>query len=314
MQLNQPQNFVIQNPCTPSELLQRDSLLSTSLRDHQLEWAYKSEYPLVLNETNLKTSWCLFADQKLAAHASLWPRTLTHISGSNSVKIGLVGNVATHPDHRGCGLMSALFDHLIKKAQEHDFGALILWSDLLEFYQKLGFSSIGRELRFSFGPTDKTHLTSIQKIDPSELTTSDLERMLQLKPKLDWTIHRSPEEFRSLLSIPNTATFTCRQGSKITSWLSIGKGSDLQGVIHEWGAESPSQLLNDIQTVIATWDLPQLILLTPLGLKNHWISALKVFSQDFKEHPMALALPVGSGGKNALSAVARGFFWGFDSI
>jgi hypothetical protein len=184
----------------------------------------------------------------------------------------------------------------------------------LEFYQKLGFSSIGRELRFNLGPKDKTDLTSIQKIDPSQLTANDLERMLQLKPKLDWTIHRSPEEFSSLLSIPNTATFTRRQGSKITSWLSIGKGSDLQGVIHEWGAESPTELLNDIQTVIATWNLPQLILLTPLGLKNHWISTLKVFSQGFEEHSMALALPVGPNGKNALSAVARGFFWGFDSI
>jgi GNAT superfamily N-acetyltransferase len=314
MQVNQAINFIIQNPCTPSELLQRDSLLSSSLRDHQLDWPYQREYPLVLSETNLQTSWCIFADQKLAAHASLWPRTLTHISGSNSIKIGLVGNVATDPDHRGCGLMSTLFKHLIKKAQEQDIKALILWSDLLEFYQKLGFSSIGREFRFILAPKDKPNLTSIQKVDLSDLNDGDLIRMLQLKPKLEWTIHRSRDEFRSLLGIPNTAIFIRRQGHKITSWLAIGKGSDLQGVIHEWGSASATELLNDVQTVIAAWDLPQLILLAPASLQTQWTNSLKLFSQGFEEHPMALAMPVEPAGSSALIAIARGFFWGFDSI
>ena len=314
MQQERTKNLVIQNPSTPSEFLLRDSLLSTSLRDHPLTWDYKNEYPLVLTESSLKTSWCLFQDQHLAAHASLWPRTLINRSGHHSIKIGLIGNVATHPDHRGCGLMSALFQHLISEAREQDLEALILWSDLLEFYQKRGFSSIGRELRFLIAPTAIQHLTTITRAEVSDLSVSDLEVMLGLRPKLDWIIERSPDEFKPLLGIPNTAIFIRRKGPKIISWIAIGKGSDLQGVIHEWGAVSPQDLMNDIQTILLTWDLPQLTLLMPASISAPWFNHFKLHSESFTEHPMALALPVGHHGEAIKPALARSFFWGFDSI
>lgn len=314
MQVDHTRNFVIQNPCTPSEFQERDSMLAASLRDHPISWDYGSEYPLVLNTSNRQTSWCVFTGHKLAAHASLWPRTLTHITGSKSLLIGLVGNVATHPDSRRSGIMSALFEHLIKTAKERDLQALVLWSDLVQFYQKLGFSSIGRELRLTIRPNDKLQLTDIERADPSTLSSIELETMLSLRPKLEWSIRRSAEEFKLLMSIPNTAVFLRRHGKKIVSWLAIGKGSDLQGVIHEWGASSPAELLQDIQTILAIWTIPELTLLAPIAIEKPWIHALKTYSYATMEHPMALALALGTGDRPILPPLSRSFFWGFDSI
>jgi GNAT superfamily N-acetyltransferase len=314
MLTNDPLHIVIQNPSTASHLEQRELLLSAALREQPMSWDYKSEYPLVLTESNLKTSWCIFSRQKLVAHASLWPRTLTHRSRSNPIDIGLVGNVATHPDFRGLGLMSNLVAHLVKTAQEYNMSGLVLWSDLLEFYQKLGFSSIGREIRFVFGPSDHQGAESPRRVDPHLLTVDDLERMLQLRPKFEWTVSRSCDEFRSLLAIPNASVFLRRQDTKILSWLVIGKGTDLQGIVHEWGAPSPRELISDLRMIINTWNLPQLVVLCPANIPKQWVDTLTLNSLSKEEHPMALAKPLGHKGAIALSAINRSFFWGFDSI
>lgn len=289
-------------------------MLTTSLRDGVLPWRFQHEYPLVLSDDHLETSWCLYADSKLAAHANLWPRILSHQTSSRSIKIGIVGNVVTHPDFRGCGLMSAVFAHLTSVAKNQDMQALVLWSDLLEFYQKLGFSSIGREIRFVLGASDRRVDTGIRKVDVSQLSDDDLAKMLSLRPAQEWQLNRSITEFRSLLGIPNTALFIRRRGSRITSWFAVGKGSDMQGVIHEWGATSAIELVNDVLTIISAWQLPHLTILTPANLPKLWKDEIESHSTQKSEHNMALGLSFGSNGPSVLSTLARSFLWGFDSI
>lgn len=311
---DQKENIIINNPCTKTELEQRNTLLTISLRDTPLEWGYPSEYPLVLNEHNINTSWCVFFDQKLAAHATLWPRALRHRSSQCQFNVGLVGNVATHPEHRGRGFMASLFDHLTKVGRKHELSALILWSDLGQFYQKLGFSSIGRESRFVFKNRQSHYQQVAFKTSPDELSEEDLCRMLELRPKLEWRLERSTQEFRILLSIPNTAIFVRRHNKTITSWLAIGKGADLQGIIHEWGSNKPAELVENIYSIISTWGLPQLTLLAPLGLAGQWQTQLKMHASSTTIHSMALALPLGNNGQASIAAASRCFFWGFDSI
>ena len=155
---------------------------------------------------------------------------------------------------------------------------------------------------------------NVSKISPEDLSNSDLRRMLELRPKLEWNLERSVQEFRVLLNIPNTAIFVRRENNTITSWLAIGKGADLQGVVHEWGCSKPSELVENIQNIIGIWNLPQLILLAPLALPGQWQNYLKVHASSVSLHPMALALPLGQNGPSAITATSRSFVWGFDSI
>ena len=210
--------------------------------------------------------------------------------------------------------MSAIFDHLTAVARSNDLEALILWSDLLQFYQKLGFSSIGRESRFVLGRCDRGGTSPVSKIAAQDLSDADLHRMLQLRPKVEWELERSLTEFRALLAIPNTALFVRRKGLAVVSWFAIGKGSDMQGIVHEWGASAPQELIQDIQTVLELWNLTSLTVLSPVTIARSWIETFRLHAISQTEHSMALGLPIGNKGQEALSAIARSFLWGFDSI
>jgi GNAT superfamily N-acetyltransferase len=308
------QTLQIINPSSSSECAARDELLKISLREQDLTWNYSQEYPLVLNPANTESSWCAYENGNLLAHANLWPRNFTHISTNRTFRLGLVGNVATHPDHRSKGHMATLMTHLATIAEQQNLNALVLWSDLLEFYQILGFRSIGREYRMTIQREDRARHTGIVKIDPSRISDEDLELMLALRPKMEWNLKRSPQEFRALLNIPEAHLFVRRRGTKIQSWMIIGKGMDMNGVIHEWGASKVDEFLSDIQSLMHDYNIPELILLTPAALHSHWLAPLKMRASAVSEHPMALAKPLGTAGLEAFNALSKGFIWGLDSI
>jgi GNAT superfamily N-acetyltransferase len=302
------------NPKSAPDFIERDNLLTTSLREPGYRWSYASEYPIVLGPEAQSTSWCLHSQGRLVAHANLWPRTLLHAAGQKSFQVGLVGNVATHPDHRGHGHMKALLSHLAEIAPSQNLQALVLWSDLLGFYQNLGFRSIGREIRLRIPRSEGLRPTGIKQRDVASLSDGQLEALLKARPAVDWTLERSVQDFRTLLSIPDTHLFLRQSGAAIRSWLVIGKGSDMRGVIHEWGAFSADELVADIQSILHELDIPELLLLCPGNLHHHWIAPLKQRSSDSSPHHMALALAMTERGQEALAALAKGFIWGLDSI
>ncbi len=307
-------NISFRNPASPFERDSRDLLLMKSLREGTLDWSYDAEYPLVLSTEGNSTSWCAFMGNQLIGHANLWPRTLKHSSEQKSIPIGLVGNVATDENFRGQGHMRSLIAQLENLAYGQSLCALVLWSDLLEFYQNFGFSSIGREWRLTISRSERPYDTGLRRVDPSSLTDTDLSSMMTLRPRLEWGVERSPNEFKALLTIPNSLVFVRRRGVKIVSWMIIGKGADLQAVIHEWGALSPDELIADIQTILSGYLTESLTLLAPGQLHHHWLEPLKQRSSQHSEHAMALAAPIGPKGEQAIKALARSFIWGLDSI
>jgi hypothetical protein len=210
--------------------------------------------------------------------------------------------------------MRSLISNLEQIAQSQGLQALILWSDLLQFYQNFGFSSIGREWRLTICQRKKIKPTGISLQQGRTLSDGDLLHMLSLRPKLEWDLQRSLDEFRKLLEIPNTLLFVRRCGLRITSWMVIGRGADLQSVIHEWGAQSAEELVSDIQTILMEFNALELILLAPGCLPESWLALLKQQSKHIASHPMALAKATDSSGSNVLNNLARSFIWGLDSI
>lgn len=293
---------------------QRNPMLAKCLRDHTLPWDYGAEYPLILGPEACEMSWCLYDGDHMAAHASLWFRILRHVANDQTHRIALVGNVATAADYRGQGHMRRLIAHVVETAEREGANAIVLWSDLSEFYQKLGFSSIGRERRFVFHRKDQLIDSGVRRVDAHSLSDSDLQMLLDRRPKVEWTLVRTVAEFRGLLSIPECHLFLRRQRSQIASWCLIGKGSDMNGVIHEWGASCADELAADAQTIIHQYELSELTLLAPMSLHHHWLQPLGMRSASYQDHAMALAKPLGPNGKEATNALARGFIWGLDSI
>ena len=313
----------IRHPQSPMEIAERDRLLQAALRPFPTVFPIAKEYPTVLSSQDVRFSWGLYSDtQQLVAHANLWPRVLLDHKTGFSMTVGLIGNVATDTSLRGQGHMSHLLDKLGEKAQKDGIHALILWSDLTEFYQKRGFSSCGLERRYLF------HIPSLQKRRSFNSTCHafTLVKGSKLSIKVlgpsrfpvQTTLTRDLSTWSSLIGTAGLSIFTPKGAEKtptseITPFIAIGKGHDLINVVHEWGMPSPDMLIQAIISAGEQLGFAELMLLSPHDLPSSWDQMLRPLAHAVEIHPMALA-KVLQDTPMVKEVLARAFIWGLDSI
>jgi len=309
---------------TPKSLIpQRDAMLQKSLRPDSMEFNIAAEYPLVLDQTTsaLATSFSVFTQDSVAGHANLFARRFTFTETGESFNIGLVGNVATDAAWRGRGLMRMLFDEITSQAQSQGLSVLVLWSDLLEFYQKLGFTSLGLEHRYHLlraGCTPSDH-QKVRMLAGSRVDHALATELLRLRCLAAGTLERSAMEFQKLLTIPDTFLFVATENSVVHGFAIVGKGADMVGVIHEWGIKNPGQqgdivaLAGSIMDEVRT---DELCLLAPSTLDLVQQRRLELAAASVEKVPMALGMknPQSPQADAAWEALSQGFLWGLDSI
>ena len=297
------------HPTTPHLLAARDRMLQGALRDGPLPFAIAAEYPLVLAPEAAALSYCLGDETtgEVAAHANLWPRSLA------GTRIGLVGNVATDERWRGQGLMRTLLTELRREAERTELEALVLWSDLLEFYQKQGFESFGRELRFQFAHDVQGEPTGTAYVPlPDDTAEQVAAELLALRQPVGRTLERSVEEFAKLLTIPAmTVLGAVGDRGKLEGYALLGKGADMVGVIHEWGAPTPDHLVSAVKAAAELAGYADILVLAPGDLPRDWQEALEAKAQKTTQHPVGLAW---ARTPEARAALEEAFIWGLDSI
>ncbi len=314
----------ISQPLAPEHFADRDRLLQQALRPEALPFGINAEYPLVLKHGAGQFSYCVNVDNKMIAHANLWPRILHDAQSGQRTSVGLIGNVATDEHWRGRGVMSKLLEHFKLTAADSGIKALYLWSDLSQFYQNQGFRSRGRELRWSFSDNRRIRAFDAKQwafsAPPiSSIDDSTLEAILRLRGAARITLQRSTSEMRELLSIPATYLLIGRRlrdgipEASIGCYAVIGRGYDLAGTIHEWGVSEPTALIAIAKFVLQRLQLPQLLLLTPSALAQELHSLLKEHADEQKEHPLALVCQLDHS-EGVRQLVEHGFIWGLDSI
>ncbi len=307
--------FRIFNPRVPLDFASRNRLLQAALRPEPAPYAIEREYPIVLSESNGRFSYCMGAGEEVVAHANLWPRVMT--GSGREIRVGLVGNVATDARVRGQGLMSQMLDELKKIADEQDLKALVLWSDLLEFYQKQGFQSFGEERRYRLKAESLGSLgvrpKGFSRAKVSSLDEETAKMLLQRRLPVTTTLVRSAEEFKALLEIPGLDAFLRRQpGGAIDGYALLGKGIDMIGVIHEWGVETPEALLEAAACASHSTGFGEILVLAPAGLDASWHETLAKHASEVTSHGMALMWVKDEPG--VASMLSKSFIWGLDSI
>ncbi len=80
---------------------------------------------------------------------------------------GQIMNVATHPDHRRCGIAEKLFDELLEYAKDNDIEEMTLEvrsqnSGAIALYEKLGFEHVGIRKNYYSSPHDDAVLMSLE--------------------------------------------------------------------------------------------------------------------------------------------------------
>lgn len=313
--------MTIRHPSTTEEVRTRNRLLQHSLRPENFPIDIVDEYPLVLNPKIHQYSYCQFIEERAIAHFNLYPKDVVDASNRTFLTVGLVGNVATDADSRGQGLMRTMFRYLDSTAGSMSLDALVLWSDLTQFYQKLGFESLASELLLSLSASsiqarvDKAsiHCPPIHCLTPGELSDQLAVELMKLRP--NWGLHlkRRPDEFRDLLTIPDCYLILVGETSHPLAYLILGKGYDMVKVIHEWGFEHIDPMLCGIQYLFERLSIEALFLLSPAWHKDKKVNEVIAIAESSQEQPMCFYRPIAKNQKN-LNCLQKLFVWGLDSI
>lgn len=312
-------SFQIIHPKNPEQLHQRNVFLQATLREHPQDFSIAAEYPLVLSPETADRSYCVMDQGSIIAHLNFWPRTLVDSTNGNKFSIGLIGNVATAPAWRGRGLMRELLAYIEQHAASIGVCLMVLWSDLTSFYQKLGYEALGEEHRCFFSraslnpfPTEDLKIN----LHPVGSITNELAiTFLRLRSPIETTLQITPEEYHQLLLIPQSYVFDISKENRQCGFFVAGKGADLGGVIHEWGADHIDHILGAIALLLrqTTWE--EAILLTPPSINPNNLAKIHNYSSKIEKHSMALGKTLHNVGEKAWKTLAdRGFLWGFDSI
>ncbi len=186
-----------------------------------------------------------------------------------TLRVGLIGSVATHPEHRGRGLATELLGRA-ERALAHDGCWLaLLWADDPVFYDARGWKPVGCEHDFVLESWQEGRLcgaSGIRAAGPDDW--SAIHRLYTLQRE---RVDRSIDETRALLAGPGIETLVLQRSRDVVAYSCLGRGGDFTRTIHEWsGADNDVLALarSHMQRAKARGDSAPLYLLTPPGARS----------------------------------------------
>jgi GNAT superfamily N-acetyltransferase len=196
-------------------------------------WTIQQEYPTALSLSNLGNMRIMFDESAIVSHAVLKPVLMR--SPHLNLKVGAIGSVVTDSNHRNKGFSRQIILDCIKAAEDQNCDFAILWTNLFDFYQKLGFTLAGTEVSLVIEKefTAPSSDGSLRFVSSNKISAEAIHKLY-----CQHTVYsiRTPEEIRKFLNIPNSKVFTAwDQSNNLVAYAVEGKGADLGGYIHEWG-------------------------------------------------------------------------------
>ncbi len=250
-------------PLHEHELGDLVDFLSSHLRPQQ-EWLIDEEYPLAIEPTNLNNVRVIKKDDQFLSAAIMKPLVIKSPAGL--FKVAAIGSVVTSPNYRNQGLSRQVLEGCLDAARARGCDFAILWTNLFDFYRKLGFELGGTEIALEMRPGFKVNDVGLDlrflqsnKVDP--------EAILRLYNSHTTGCLRTAEDIRKFLQIPNSRVFTAWDlNDRLQAYAIEGKGADLDSYIHEWGG-GVSKLLPLLKFALQTEGRP-LTLIAPSHSAN----------------------------------------------
>ena len=158
-----------------------------------------------------------------------------------SLPVGLIGSVTTAEEARGRGLASAVLDRAEAELAARGCALALLWADDPSFYERRGYRQVGAELDFLIGHELASSLPPSGSV--TSLQPGDEGALHELYSAHGRRAGRSPEETRALLATPGMTTAVARDAAgRPDGYACLGRGHDLEGVVHEWGGDADAVL------------------------------------------------------------------------
>ncbi len=249
--------------------------LNQNLRP-QTDWSIQAEYPVALGSANLGNIRIIKDADQVLSHAVMRPLIVKSPAGL--FKVAGIGSVVTSSHHRNQGLSSTILDACLKAAREHGCDFAILWTDLYDFYRKLGFELAGNEVSIVLEKEMTVEPQGLKILETTQIAADAILRLFQMHSV---TSLRTLAEIQQYMRIPNTRIYTAWDSHGTMKAFAVeGKGVDLKGYIHEWGG-SVSAMMALLAHIRRTQGRPITVIL-PSHAQN-MIRALKTQSVTVSE-------------------------------
>lgn len=228
-----------------------------------LTWTLEEEYPSALNQQNLKNIRIVKSkNNDILSSAVMKPFLVKSLIGV--LKVAGIGSVVTAENYRGQGLSGQILNSCLEAARQDVCDFAILWTDLFDFYRKLGFELAGTEisliLQKPLAPT-----VSLRIVEGSQIDASALLRLYGQHPCGGF---RNEEDIRRHLKIPQSRVYTAWDANnQLKAYAVEGKGADLQGYVHEWGGDTQA-LIALIAHMQRKHTGSSLVIMTPPSAEN----------------------------------------------
>lgn len=152
----------------------------------------KEEFPLLLNEENLKNIRVILEDGKVVANVNFY-KSIILIEGT-PIKVASVGAVCTDEKYRGKGYSSMLLDDA-ERIMREEMVDIMLVSGERNLYLRRGCSKAGCCIKFDIRPKEKINDT----IELVEYRDEYLNEMIRIYGRESTRYYRSFYEFKNLL-------------------------------------------------------------------------------------------------------------------
>lgn len=217
-------------------------------------------------------------------------------------KCALVGAVAIDPKYRGKGFASDLVTVARDWAFQNGASQVFLWGSEHTLYERLGFKLAGLQVRVSLAGLDLG-------VPAPYYGTGWTPSLYGVLGRRTGGIELTPSDLSWVEAHKNVKWFWLGASHSPTAYLALGKGIDLQGIVHEWGGE-PEALRSLLAAVVAQLESSSLLFSPSLHV-SYLSDVLKVPSAQLQklqvEHLCMMALQEGTAvdEKNL-------WFWGLD--
>ena len=197
------------------------------------------EYPLIYDPSFPGSLVGLEKDGEVISACSVLPRDL--VLNGWLMRVGLIGSVATHEDHRGQGYAGQLLERAEHVLFHQGAVLSILWADDAEFYKKKGYVPIGTEVDYRIEMQDAAKLP--ESVGVRFMQSRDLPEVHALYARHSHRADRTLAETMALLKGPDiTAIVRENEAGEVIAYIVMGRGHDLQGMVHEWGGNTQDVL------------------------------------------------------------------------
>ena len=244
---------------------------------------FVGSYPQVFRPEGRALSKGAYIEGELCSHTT-YRRVDLHTSRGH-IRATLVGDVATAPEHRGDRLASRILQEIATEEQAAGQDCLMLWSDLWDFYARLGFAPAGIQ-----GEVQLHLCLSMDSPDVRRACISDVVALADLHAQKPWRVERNLEEFALLLSVPKLDCMVLERDGRVRAYACHGKGMDLQGWWHELGG-SDRELQVLIPAAMTQLGQERATLMLP-PYRHNLIEGLTGCYDDLREGIVALCKPL----------------------